>query len=223
MGLLSFSLCCIWPSTVAGGFARSVEHVSLSVVEHTVAIQILDPEIGMWATVGSGTLIETKSLGYAVLTAEHVALVTLSGKTRMCNLNASSCIFVKGHFIFDSNEDAVTDWALYRMSEIPEGISPATVSRYRDILIGERVTLIGVPFGQTPWVSQGRIAWLINESGGDLYGVDGFAVPGFSGGGAYDRSGKLIGVTIAIGLGIWGPQENQVLVVPIGNIPFKLN
>lgn len=223
MSVLSFSLCCIWPSTVSGGLTRSIERVSSDAIKHTVAIQIIDYEFNIWRTVGSGTLIDTDSLGSVILTAEHVALVTLGTRTRICNLHSSSCVFAEGNFIFDSSEDAGTDWAIYKMPELPDDVSPAHVSRDRDLAIGERVTLIGVPFGATPWVSQGNIAWLLNEPGGNLYGIDGYAVPGFSGGGVYDRSGKLVGVTIAIGVGMWGPQENQVLVVPISNIPFKLN
>ena len=69
-----------------------------------------------------------------------------------------------------------------------------------------------------PWVSYGHVAYSYNNKEQSFFGVDGFAFFGSSGGGVYDSSGRLIGITSSIGGSEWGPQENKVLATPIMNI-----
>jgi len=204
------------------GPTRSIEKISAQAIEHALVIQEFDPIYKDWRATGSGVLIYTESLGSIVLTAEHVVLGVLDTNIRVCNLEGKSCINMDGYFLFDSDEHPVTDWAFYPLTEIPEGVTPALVSQGSQLAIGEPVTLIGVPFGQHPWVSQGHTAWLLEYPEGVLYGIDGYAAPGYSGGGIYNRQGELVAITIAIGVGTWGPQASQVLAVPIENIPIKL-
>jgi hypothetical protein len=69
-------------------------------------------------------------------------------------------------------------------------------------------------------VAKGTIAWIEDFAGMKMYIVNGYSVPGFSGGGVFNKRGELIGVTVAIRSSKMGPQENYAFVIPISEIPI---
>lgn len=171
--------------------------------------------------VGSATFVKSE-IGNVVITAEHVAEIqdSLPIPLKVCAFgDMTDCTVLERNYILDSSMSIASDWAIFRIAEFPESVKPARVAnRLPDI--GEEVIICGIPQGQTPWLSYGHVGYVWEEESENVFGVDGFAFFGSSGGGVFDKSGRLIGITSAIGASRWGPQEDKVFVTPIANINF---
>ena len=188
------------------------------VVKSTVAIRIYTPE-GKDIVIGSGVLLRDKRIGLIVLTARHVSLTILEKSPRACSILSSSCVELDASFVVTVSPDMrpSSDWAVYKLPRLPEGAATAQISNSR-VSIGDFVWVSGVPWGRIPWISSGNIAWQWTDDGELLMGISGYAAPGSSGGGVFNKEGKLIGITVAIMRTYGGIQTSQVLVVPIENI-----
>jgi len=197
-----------------------VGHQSLSVprtiLKSTVSINIRGP-FGTTTAIGTGIVMKSQRFGSTILTAEHVAIASWTNDLYACSIiDETECVSL-GTAVVDLDESLVTDWAIFKVDNPPEGTKPARIAQ-RDASIGDNVFLIGMPWGRSPWLSKGLVSWFTGDNGEQVMFVTGFAAPGFSGGGVYNEQGKLIGITVAIAVSEWGPQENQVLVVPIQNV-----
>ena len=193
--------------------------VSTNVLLSSGAIVIAGPFGNL--PVGSATFVKSR-IGNIVITAEHVAEIqySLPVPLKVCAFgNLADCVVLERNYILDSSTSVSSDWAIFKVDKFPESVKPAKVSN-RLPEIGEEVIICGIPQGQTPWLSYGHVGYVWEEEGQNIFGVDGFAFFGSSGGGVFDRSGRLIGVTSAIGASEWGPQEDKVFVTPIANIDF---
>jgi len=71
----------------------------------------------------------------------------------------------------------------------------AGVRGFKDLSVGERVFAIGTPIGFDRTLTQGLISGLRNYSGRNLVQTDAPLSPGNSGGGLFDESGNLVGIT----------------------------
>lgn len=71
----------------------------------------------------------------------------------------------------------------------------AGVRAFKDLAVGERVFAIGTPIGFDRTLTQGLISGLRNYDGRNLVQTDAPLSPGNSGGGLFDESGNLIGIT----------------------------
>jgi Trypsin-like peptidase domain len=71
----------------------------------------------------------------------------------------------------------------------------AGIRTFRDLAVGERVFAIGTPVGLSRTLTQGLISGLRNFNGRNLVQTDAPLSPGNSGGGLFDESGNLIGIT----------------------------
>jgi Trypsin-like peptidase domain len=71
----------------------------------------------------------------------------------------------------------------------------AGVRPFKDLAVGERVFAIGTPIGFDRTLTQGLISGLRNFDGRNLVQTDAPLSPGNSGGGLFDESGNLIGIT----------------------------
>lgn len=186
---------------------------------HSVSINI-DTPWGGRSTIGSGTLVKTSNMGLIILTAEHVALAVPFPMVA-CSMNdEEDCVELGMNPVVDIDDSIITDWALYQLDDNPfYSVSPARINS-RGLELGDDTYMAGMPFGLGPWMSEGSIA-NIHGSGTDgesLYMMNGFAHSGFSGGGVFDKRGRLHAITVAIATSEWGPQENQIFAVPIHNI-----
>jgi len=71
----------------------------------------------------------------------------------------------------------------------------AGIRPFKDLAVGEHVFAIGTPIGFDRTLTQGLISGLRNFDGRNLVQTDAPLSPGNSGGGLFDESGNLIGIT----------------------------
>ena len=171
-------------------------------------------------TIGSGTLIKHKGNTF-VITARHVALAqTPNPKRYACSTVTEHCTLLSDSMLIELElrPSLSKDFALYLVDKPLRGTFPTVISD-KDPFIGDPIWISGMPWGHHPWISGGTIAWLFGQDKDRLLGIDSFAASGSSGGGVFNTSGQLIGITVAIEVSpLLGPQVNQVLAVPIKNI-----
>lgn len=90
--------------------------------------------------------------------------------------------------------DAKADRCLLQSEGLPL-VPVAGVRPFEDLAVGERVFAIGAPVGLEHTLTQGLISGLRNLDGRNLVQTDAPLSPGNSGGGLFDESGNLIGIT----------------------------
>ena len=93
-----------------------------------------------------------------------------------------------------TSADPSTDRCILKVDE-PSLLSPQGVRRYSDLKVGERVYTVGAPSGLERTLGEGIISGLRTSSEGRFIQTTAPISPGSSGGGLFDRSGNLIGVT----------------------------
>jgi S1-C subfamily serine protease len=97
------------------------------------------------------------------------------------------------------------DIAVIKVDAPPARLSPLTVGRSRDLVVGQRVLAVGNPFGFDHTLTTGVVSGLgreLNSPSGrrirDVIQTDAAINPGNSGGPLLDSSGRLIGINSAI-------------------------
>jgi len=80
-------------------------------------------------------------------------------------------------------------------SEGPPLAPIAGVRPYADLVVGERVFTVGTPMGLDRTLSEGIVSGLRNAGGYNIVQTDAAISHGNSGGGLFDESGNLIGIT----------------------------
>ena len=166
------------------------------------------------AAVGSGVIVKSE-LGLGILTAKHVAEFAeeFSNEIKVCAMKTNQCTVLSSTFISSSSSKLTDDWAFFPIEKVITSTRTAKIDHSK-LKIGEDVFLVGTPWGEQPWLSKGIVSWVYNN----LFCADAHAVPGFSGGGAFNGRGKLIGIITAMNVGPWGPEDNQILIIPISQI-----
>lgn len=182
----------------AGSFNDGISSVKRP-LEASVSIQV-DTGRG-WRTSGSGTLIKQKK-GYGVLTAKHVA--EAEGILRACSMVEPEHCVILGMFSGGIGDELSDDWSIFPISKLPKGTKTAKIGDGPKI--GEKIWIIGNPFGRHRFVSSGTVGAI--EEGYCL--ASAFSAPGNSGGGVFDSRGRLIGILVAI------PVERE----PINGLPI---
>ena len=100
--------------------------------------------------------------------------------------------FVNGYVSADENRDLV----MIRLPKNVKGISPVPINIDNSITIGQDVVAIGNPQGLVNSVSEGIISGIREfEPGTRVLQTTAALSPGSSGGGLFNRSGQLLGVT----------------------------
>ena len=173
------------------------------------------------ATIGSAIAVEYGK-HKLVVTARHVALNDINPRLIFaCSVKKQDCISLEPNILIELEliPNIAKDWAVYKTDVFPVDTIPTKISM-EPLVLGDPVWLSGMPWGHHPWVNLGNVAWIFNETGkSQVLGLSGFAASGSSGGGVFDEKGFLVGITVAIEISPYaGPQENQVLAVPIRNI-----
>ena len=98
------------------------------------------------------------------------------------------------------------DLAVLKARQLPDDITPATLSSSRDLRPGDRVVAVGFPFGIGPSASSGVISGLRREYRNpdgervlsNLIQFDAAANPGNSGGPLITMDGRVVGIVTAI-------------------------
>ena len=198
---------------------KAVKRIADSSLSIETLIEFPDG-IARLKTVGSAIAIKHGKHNL-ILTAKHVSMAVDPTGSLYCSMVTEHCIklpprpLVELQIEFNINKD----WAIYRVENFPLGVVPTHVST-KEVHLGDTIWLAGMPWGHHAWISKGVIAWKFNSGMfKGLYGVDGFAAGGSSGGGVFDIHGNLVALTVAVEIGSnGGPQENQVLAIPIRNV-----
>ena len=90
--------------------------------------------------------------------------------------------------------DRERDRCVLQVSQtLPDYVTAAR--RERDLLVGEDVAAIGNPKGLDTSLSRGLVAQKRNQNGRALIQTDAAISSGSSGGGLFDMSGNLVGIT----------------------------
>lgn len=108
------------------------------------------------------------------------------------------------------------DLAVLKASSIPDDLTAATMRSTRDLAVGDRVVVVGFPFGIGPSTTAGVISGLRREFRSpegerlltNLIQFDAAANPGNSGGPLVTADGEVIGIVTAI----MNPTEQRVFV-----------
>jgi hypothetical protein len=183
---------------------------------------------------GTGTLVRTRSFlhigkrsRYAILTAAHVAdgiLVSGYDAEACLVLEEERCFDLPAGYIGGVDDTSYSDdWALFSLKTKPRNLVAATL-RWGFVSPGEDIYLVGYPWGQR-FTSKGMLSHtaLLKFETKPVYIVHAFAAPGNSGGGVFDKRGRLVGIVIAREIkpnfsGILTAQEDYVYVAPIQNV-----
>jgi len=219
-----------WSKASAGDMADSVYTGSMG----SVVVQAYHPfEMPLWSTIGGGVLVRRYSPLYsgsqpkfAILTAFHVADVSSEGYyLRACSmLDMEKCVSLGSYISSSTSYLTSEDWAIMPISEYPEGMKPVRIRRGSPPHTGEEVIIIGQPFGHA-FLSSGIVSYSGTDMAGTYYIINGFAAPGSSGGGVFDKYGRLVGLVSAIevhpdpvfSIEYYRTYNSMVIVVPISH------
>ena len=183
---------------------------SVSSKEETYAGAIaVQDESGNFIPVGSGVYAKS-AIGKGILTAKHVAAISSVTDLYICDLRVRFCEPLKNTYISSSNGSLDRDWAFF----VQDNSYLSLMKPFKKYKIKDDVTAIGMSWGTIPWVSEGNISWVEDN----LFLVDAYCAPGCSGGPILNEKDQLIGIISALNVSEWGPQNNQLFIVPISNI-----
>lgn len=181
-------------SSVADLFDRVKSAV---VVVHTIQHEV--------AQDSAGTLVSAPSLGSGVLIDKQGHIVTAAHVVHTADRVRVAFI---GDVRFDAKvvaSDPLQDIALLKIEQIPDKIKPVPLSDSDKVRIGERVFIVGAPYGLDHSLSVGHIS--SRHKNGvksnpniktELFQTDAAINTGNSGGPMFDMRGRVIGIVSSI-------------------------
>ena len=187
-------------STTVERAPDSVAGIAGRVLRSTVSISVRSGSTG-----GSGSGVVLRSDGY-VLTNNHVVAAAATGGTITVTVNGSEGRELPAQIV---GRDPETDLAVLKVTG-SSSLTPATLGRSADLVVGDPVVAIGSPLGLNGTVTTGIISALnrtVNvpaEGGGratpllNAIQTDAAINPGNSGGALVDLEGAVIGINSAI-------------------------
>jgi S1-C subfamily serine protease len=113
--------------------------------------------------------------------------------------------------------DLYGDWALFQLIEAPRGMKPAKL-RKKAAIIGEPIHIFAAPSGDPAIMTSGRVSGVEEDGPTNLIRTDAYVYFGSSGGGLYDRKGRLIGVVVALRAVRGHPLPHANYAVPVVRI-----
>ncbi|MCM2679446.1 S1C family serine protease [Echinimonas agarilytica] len=174
-------------------------------------------------TLGSGTLIDTHG---SILTAGHVV-------ERAANIDIvfSDKMKSKGRVVWI---DVESDVAMIKADWVPESINPAVLGNSDDTRIGDRIFVIGAPYGISKTLTVGHLSGKrtvpaeVSSSDPEFLQTDAAINTGNSGGPMFNMKGELIGVVSHImsrsggsdGLGFALSSNSVRKIVQEGPLPW---
>lgn len=198
---LTFVLLLIISSGYSQDFSALYDKMSPSVVTILVKEQHMEADKTSMTKrmrssegLGSGVLINDKgdiwTASHVVLTAEEVVVNFKSGEKIPAKVITSN---------------AATDVALIRLLWMPEDYAIAKVAPSSTVKIGDKVFIIGAPFGLERSLSVGYISGRIKEKGSssafsksEYFQTDAAINHGNSGGPMFNTKGEVIGIVSSI-------------------------
>ena len=179
-----------------GPYNPHFNELTYEIAQHSVVLKIKGTQ-GDW--LGAGSVIEIHGVP-GILTAWHV---TEAASIQDLDLEAcwvvdlTDCIDLPFDAVITAASDSLAgDWSIHILKEVPIYWSSAQL-RSRAAVVGEEVYRVGVPAGNPGLFSYGIVTGFADE-GGDIILTDAFAFYGSSGGGLFDKRGRLLGITVAI-------------------------
>jgi len=179
------------------------------------------------SSVGSGVVIwsgldSQKRAHTFILTNYHVLPVGLPGTVDIVTyLNFRDVESVKTYPCVSVIQNIGSDLALLEIistDRFPNTAKFITSEAYEQLTLYTDVFIVGSGLGNPPFVSSGKIF----NFGEDKLFVNGFSVWGFSGGGVFDRQGRLVAINSQIAIGgmadVIHPITNMSLSVPVNVI-----
>ena len=175
--------------------AKAFEIVQQSVVRVRRLEHLKDEEDDRVRGVGSGVVIVDKGVIltnlHVVNGAEHIQVVFADGTE-----SDATVIGLQPE----------NDLAVLQAAQVPDDLQAATLRSAKQLVEGEHVTAVGVPFGIGPSVSSGVISGLrrqyqspqADRQLSNLIQFDAAANPGSSGGPLVNAAGEVIGIVTAI-------------------------
>ncbi len=181
------------PIVAASSSAQDLPGLIAKVRPEVVKVDAISDRAG-GANEGSGVVLDKQGdivTNYHVINGADQLDVTLSDGT------AASARVV--------GTDAGDDLALLRVSIAPDKLQPAELADTASVQPGELVFAIGNPFGLEGTVTQGIVSGIsrtLNSGNGrplrQLIQTNAAINEGNSGGGLFDRAGKLVGIASAV-------------------------
>ena len=151
-----------------------------------VALVLTESSYSGESSQGSGVLIDDLR---TIVTNVHV--VEGSKEVKILFPDGQEFL-VNGYVSADENRDLV----MIRLPKNVKGISPVPLNINNAIMIGQNVVAIGNPQGLVNSISEGIISGIREfEPGTRVLQTTAALSPGSSGGGLFNRSGQLLGVT----------------------------
>jgi S1-C subfamily serine protease len=148
--------------------------------------------------IGSGTIIGTKNGEALILTCGHMfegnykkGKISVDIFDKRLNKNRA----IEGKLLELDYNNADRDLALISipLNEIGR-VSPSKVASGLNQKVGDNIITAGCSLGQDCTLEEGRITTIDPYLGKSAYDVSAFTIQGRSGGGMFDRNGKVIGV-----------------------------
>ena len=171
--------------------AQSAQEVFAAVAASVVVVFALD-EAGEQIGQGSGVVVSENK----IVTNCHVIADARAVAVRQA---ADSHTYLMGAQMIARDEER--DLCLLFVSELslpPQNAVPATAGRARDLSIGDEVFAVGAPRGLDLSLTRGIVSQLRGDFGkqsAPLIQTNAAISPGSSGGGLFNKDGKLVGIT----------------------------
>lgn len=219
------SALLVTPASCYAGAKRYADDVA-ALAEQTAYVQFapqmeLMPGVVLEAepqVIGSAWAVKTGWREYKLVTAQHVALATMSmpGTLEVCS-NEHNCVEVDR---LDGVGPVVgggldRDWMFWQVDQLPRGLRPSRIST--SYAIGDDVCVVGAPLGRAGEVTCGSVTNMMD----DYVYVDARVLPGNSGGPVFDDEGRVLGMVIAMDNPVdqgMTPVSDSALVLEAGSL-----
>jgi S1-C subfamily serine protease len=194
-------------SDIDSAVQHTLENMPSGPAEEAIAFEVIRPSVVRVQRMdGEGDQQTTEDAGTGVIIVDDGTILTslhvVVGAERI------GVVFSNG---LETTAEVVSikpeqDLAVLKARQLPDDITPATLSSSRDLHPGDRVVAVGFPFGIGPSASSGVISGLRREYRNpegervlsNLIQFDAAANPGNSGGPLITMDGRVVGIVTAI-------------------------
>ena len=200
-GLLALLLILAAPAAQAATPEQLFATLRPSVVKVFVREYVVEgadePGVTIVQSEGSGVLFSADgkvlTVSHLVQTADEIAVEFDDGQRTAARVYAS---------------EPAADVALLQVEALPQGKQPVVLGNSDHVRVGQRVVVIGAPFGLAGMISVGNVSGRQRPRTPfgeleqlEMFVIDAHVERGSSGGGVFDLEGRLIGVVTSVQFG----------------------